>query len=134
FASMGTAGLILAGVGIAAAAALAPLVVTLGAFAAGVAAVATVAALAVGGIGALAAGIVVLTAATQHWTGATQTVPQAQAAVANAVNAHQAAVIKLDATTKAYNASSTHTAAQTLALHQAQQAAADSAAKLTKAQ
>ncbi|PZR71651.1 MAG: hypothetical protein DLM66_00345, partial [Candidatus Dormiibacter spiritus] len=80
-AAMGVAGAVLIGVGIALAATLAPLVVTLGAFVLGVAAVATVITIGLGAILALAAGITFLAIQTQGWMATTQTVPQAQQAV-----------------------------------------------------
>lgn len=104
------------------------------AFTVAAAAMVTGLALLIGVVGGLAAGIVVLAAATQGWLAQTKDVPTAEAAVADAVNAHQKAVLALEPIQKQYNATSQHSAAQTLALHQAQQAVTDSALKLTQAQ
>jgi phage-related protein len=115
-------------------AAAAALAITLVSLAAGLTAALTIMGLAVGVVGGLAGGIVALAAVTQGWNEKTKDVPTAQAAVADAVNAHQAAVLKLDAVHKAYSQTATHTAAQTLALQQAQQAVTDTQLKLAKSQ
>lgn len=133
-AAMGVAGAVLIGVGIALAATLAPLVVTLGAFVLGVAAVATVITIGLGAILALAAGITFLAIQTQGWMATTQTVPQAQQAVTTASLAHASAVNNLNTLQKTWNATSTHTQTQLLALQSAQNQVNVSAQALTKAQ
>jgi hypothetical protein len=115
-------------------AALSLVVFPLTAYALGLAAALAIGTLVLGGLGGLAAGVIGLAAVTQGWLEKTKDVPTAEAAVADAVNAHQDAVLKLEAVQKQYNLTSQHTAAQDLALHEAQQKVADTALKLTKAQ
>lgn len=124
----------LIGVAIAVGAALSPIVVELSAFTVGLSAALVVMTAGLAIFGSLAAGIVALAAATQGWTGVTQSVPAAQSAASNAALAHTAAVQALNKQQQSWNSTSSHTAAQLLALQQAHQKVADSATKLQQAQ